>query len=62
MFIAWFEANKKYPEARDLTYAEFPKKFVYNPEDREWTLRKFGFKIGNTLHLEAARSITFEHC
>lgn len=28
MFLAWMEANCKYPEARELTYAEFPTKFV----------------------------------
>lgn len=28
MFLSWFEANKIFPEARELTYAEFPLKFV----------------------------------
>ncbi|XP_072090532.1 uncharacterized protein [Arachis hypogaea] len=28
MFLRWFEANKKYPEARSLTYVEFLSKFV----------------------------------
>ena len=28
MFLAWFIANRKYAEARELTYAEFPTKFV----------------------------------
>ncbi|XP_031131667.1 uncharacterized protein LOC116033051 [Ipomoea triloba] len=27
MFVEWFEANKKFPEARLLTYAEMPTKF-----------------------------------
>jgi len=28
MFLAWFEANQKYVDGRNLTYAEFPSKFV----------------------------------
>ena len=46
MFLAWFEANKKYPEARCLTYAEFPTFGVYNAKDRQWYPRKRGFAIG----------------
>lgn len=40
------EANKKYPEGRDLTYAEFPTKFVYKPESRKWFPRKKGISLG----------------
>ena len=29
MFLQWMEANKEYPEARELTYVEFPQKFVW---------------------------------
>lgn len=46
MFLAWFEANKKYPEARELTYAQFPMKFVWKQDIREWAPRKRGFSIG----------------
>ena len=28
MFLAWFEANKKFEEGKNLIYAEFPTKFV----------------------------------
>ena len=35
MFLAWFKANRKYPEARGLTYAEFPTKFVWKSSTRE---------------------------
>ena len=55
MFLAWFEANKIYPEARGLTYVEFPTKFVYNTQDRKWYPRKRGFAIGR-LHLVSPSS------
>jgi hypothetical protein len=45
-FLAWMDANKKYPSARELTYAEFPTKFVWNRDKREWKPRKRGFSIG----------------
>jgi hypothetical protein len=39
MFLAWFEANKQYIEGRNLTYSEYPTKFVYSKKDRKWTPR-----------------------
>lgn len=45
-FLAWMGANKKYSQARELTYAEFPTKFVWNDEKREWFPRKSGYTIG----------------
>ncbi|PHT95081.1 hypothetical protein T459_02963 [Capsicum annuum] len=30
MFLSWFEENKRFPEARELTYAEFPLKLLLN--------------------------------
>ena len=52
MFLAWFIANKKYPEARELTYAEFPTKFVWKSGTREWVPRKRGFAIGGIAHIQ----------
>ena len=46
MFLAWFEANRKFPEGRNLTYAEFPTKFTYHRDDRMWLPRKKGYNIG----------------
>ena len=46
MFMSWFEANKKYPEARNLTYGQFVSKFVYVKKTRSWQPRKRGFTIG----------------
>ncbi|XP_012828649.1 PREDICTED: uncharacterized protein LOC105949891 [Erythranthe guttata] len=46
MFLAWFEANKNYPHARDLRYGDFPQQFVYKEDSRTWVPRKKGFSIG----------------
>jgi hypothetical protein len=46
MFLAWFEANVKYPEGKDLTYAEFPTRFVYNKDRKAWKPRETGYSIG----------------
>ncbi|KAK3224806.1 hypothetical protein Dsin_004668 [Dipteronia sinensis] len=51
MFEAWMGANKKYEEARNLTYSEFPTKFVYKEYKQEWTQRKKGFAIGRINHV-----------
>jgi hypothetical protein len=54
-FTAWMDANKKYPEARNLTYGEFPTKFVWKESEHQWTPRKQGFSIGR-LHFAAPAS------
>ncbi|XP_012841489.1 PREDICTED: uncharacterized protein LOC105961772 [Erythranthe guttata] len=46
MFLAWFQANKMYPEARDIKYANFPQQFVYHEDSLRWEPRKKGFAIG----------------
>ncbi|XP_047267387.1 uncharacterized protein LOC124897838 [Capsicum annuum] len=38
-FLSLFEANKSNEEARQLTYAEFPLKFVWNKKSKEWKER-----------------------
>ncbi|XP_057415235.1 uncharacterized protein LOC130710093 [Lotus japonicus] len=45
-FLAWMDANKKYQEGRNLTYAEFPSKFVYNKKSTIWLPRKRGISLG----------------
>lgn len=40
MFLEWMECNKRYEEARQLTYCEFPIKYVWNRQSKEWTPRK----------------------
>ncbi|CAH9100410.1 unnamed protein product [Cuscuta epithymum] len=51
MFLAWFKANEIYPEARDLTYAEMPMRFVWKQATREWTPRKKSFAIGRLFYV-----------
>jgi hypothetical protein len=46
MFTSWFEANKKYPEAKTLTYGQFVTKFVYVKKNRCWKPRTRGNTIG----------------
>jgi len=45
-FLAWMHANKVYPEARSLTYNEFPTKFVWKADKHRWSPRQVGFAIG----------------
>jgi hypothetical protein len=49
MFMAWLEANKKYTQARTLTYGQFVSKFVYNRKKKEWKPRKRGCTIGRLI-------------
>jgi hypothetical protein len=46
MFLAWFEANRMYLGGRDLTYSEFPKRFVYYKDEKRWKPRQAGDQIG----------------
>ncbi|MCH79877.1 helicase-like protein, partial [Trifolium medium] len=46
MFLAWMEANKRYPLGRSLTYTQFPSLFVYDSDARRWHPRKKQQSIG----------------
>ena len=46
---AFFRANTNPVTAlvaKELTYQEFPQRFVYNEKDKKWTIRKKGFALG----------------
>ncbi|XP_019195820.1 PREDICTED: uncharacterized protein LOC109189662 [Ipomoea nil] len=51
MFLEWFEANKTYPDAKQLTYAKMPTKFVWKKDVRKWQPRKRGFAIGRVFYV-----------
>ncbi|MCI18569.1 ATP-dependent DNA helicase PIF1 [Trifolium medium] len=46
MFLAWFDANRMYHGGRDLTYSEFPTRFVYYKDETRWKPRQVGDQIG----------------
>ncbi|XP_024007711.1 uncharacterized protein LOC112083870 [Eutrema salsugineum] len=50
-FIAWMEANKEHALAKELTYADFPTKFVWISKQRQWRIRKQGFAIGRLVYV-----------
>ncbi|XP_048493453.1 uncharacterized protein LOC125494001 [Beta vulgaris subsp. vulgaris] len=50
-FLSWMECNKEHAEARELSYVEFPTKFVWQARTREWTSRRKGFAIGRIYHV-----------
>jgi hypothetical protein len=37
---AWFEANELYPEARQLLYPDFPKRYVWDKRSKTWQARQ----------------------
>ncbi|KAH1254932.1 ATP-dependent DNA helicase PIF1 [Glycine max] len=49
MFTAWMDSNKIYHHGRDLTYAEYVSKFVYDVRKRCWKPRKQGNTIGRLI-------------
>lgn len=51
MFLGWMEANKIYEEARNISYVDFPTKFVWKKDQSKWTPRKQGFSIGRISHM-----------
>ncbi|XP_042032500.1 uncharacterized protein LOC121779250 [Salvia splendens] len=48
-FLGWMDANKIYSEGRDLTYGEFPTKFVWKTD--HWQPRKQRFSIGRLFYV-----------
>ncbi|XP_042067091.1 uncharacterized protein LOC121810365 [Salvia splendens] len=48
-FLAWMEANKIYSQGRDLTYGEFPTKFVW--KKNRWEPRKQRYSIGRLFYV-----------
>jgi hypothetical protein len=54
MFTEWMETNKKHEDARELTYPEFPTKWIWHAKERQWARRKRGNKIGRIYNAHPA--------
>ncbi|KAL7108666.1 hypothetical protein ACP275_06G126400 [Erythranthe tilingii] len=59
IFLAWFEANKTYPPARELRYAEFPQHYVYKDDSRVWVPRKKRFTIEKVTNVPPTKGEDF---
>lgn len=51
MFTAWMNCNKHFPDARSLTFPEFPQKFVWDDKTRVWRPRKRGKALGRLSYI-----------
>jgi len=56
MFTSWMDANRKYLEAKNLTYTQFVSKFVYVKTRRTWKPRKSGYTIGRLMRVPPSTS------
>ncbi|XP_068322118.1 ATP-dependent DNA helicase PIF1-like [Pyrus communis] len=46
--------NTQDPNARQLSYVEFPSKYVWNSDNKEWTRRKNGKSLGRVAYVHPA--------
>ena len=58
-FTEWMKANELYEEAKELTYSDFPTKWVWHKRDKEWRLRKSGRCIGRIYYAHLASGERF---
>ncbi|XP_069150759.1 uncharacterized protein [Solanum lycopersicum] len=54
-FTEWFEANKEYEDARELTYSNFHTRWVWDATCKRWTRRKKGKSVGRIYFAHPAR-------
>ncbi|XP_071704431.1 uncharacterized protein [Rutidosis leptorrhynchoides] len=60
MFLEWMNCNTSNQEARELTYVEFPTKFIWNKDNRSWIRRKRNTgAIGRIHHVAPASGDLF---
>ena len=54
MFTDWFELNKRDPNARGLTYAQIPTRYVWHDQTKIWKERKQRSCIGHIIYCHPA--------
>ncbi|WOH08104.1 hypothetical protein DCAR_0727541 [Daucus carota subsp. sativus] len=58
-FTEWLETNRTNPDARNLTYVEFPRHWVWHSKDKLWTRRKKGKAVGRIYYAHPASGERF---
>jgi hypothetical protein len=53
-FTEWMKTNKMFLEARELTYWDFPTKWVWHGDKKKWQKRKRGYAIGRIYYAHLA--------
>ena len=53
------EANAKYEDARELSYADFPTKWVWNSQNKAWHRRKSRKCIGRMFYVHPSSGERF---
>ncbi|XP_050110486.1 uncharacterized protein LOC126589277 [Malus sylvestris] len=54
MLTQWFETNVQDPDARKLSYVEFPTKYVWKNDEKQWSRRKQGRSLGRVAYVHPA--------
>ncbi|KAL8119670.1 hypothetical protein AgCh_016964 [Apium graveolens] len=58
-FTEWLETNRMNEDARNLTYVEFPRHWVWNFKGKLWTRRKKGKAVGRIYYTHPASGERF---
>uniref|UniRef100_A0A3Q7JCB7 Helitron helicase-like domain-containing protein n=1 Tax=Solanum lycopersicum TaxID=4081 RepID=A0A3Q7JCB7_SOLLC len=58
----WFEANKENADSRELTYSDFPTRWVWNAGEKKWTRRQKGRTAGRIYFAHPASGEQFYMC
>ncbi|XP_019154338.1 PREDICTED: uncharacterized protein LOC109150817 [Ipomoea nil] len=59
LFLEWFEANKTFPDARELTYVEMPTRFVWKKDLRNGSHGKKDIRTVNGVHYASFRDVCY---
>ncbi|KAM2613605.1 hypothetical protein TB2_028330 [Malus domestica] len=54
MLTQWFQTNVEDPDARELSYVEFPTKYVWKNDEKQWSRRKKGRSLGRVAYVHPA--------
>ena len=53
-FLKWMKKNKLYEEARELMFGDFPTKWVWHGDKKQWQKRKKGYATGRIYYAHPA--------